>query len=91
MSVTMTATATAIVQTPDVDDDHEDGGKQQRQQMQQHRQIEGGGAGQPTVPANQGDERCARHSLMQGGDGASNLASQLLEAASKADATAQAS
>ena len=52
--------------------------------MQQHRQVQGGGgrAGQPTVPANQGDQRGAGHSMMQGGGGGSNLSCQLLQAAS---------
>ena len=42
-----------------------------------HRQVEGGGGGQPTVPANQGDQRGAGHSMMQGGGGGSNLSCQL--------------
>ena len=47
----------------------------------------GGGGGQPTVPANQGDQRGAGHSMMQGGGGGSNLSCQLLQAASRATPT----
>ena len=49
-----------------------------------HRQVEGGGGGQPTVPANQGDQRGAGHKMMQGGSGGSNLSCQLPGAGAKA-------
>ena len=49
--------------------------------------IGNGGGGQSTLPANQGDQRGAGHSMMQGGGGGSNLSCQLLQAASKATPT----
>ena len=49
--------------------------------------IGNGGGGQSTLPANQGDQRGAGHSMMQGGGGGSNLSCQLLQAASRATPT----
>ena len=51
------------------------------------RVIGNGGGGQSTLPANQGDQRGAGHSMMQGGGGGSNLFCQLLQAASRATPT----
>ena len=45
------------------------------------------GGGQSTLPANQGDQRGAGYSMMQGGDGGSKLSCQLLQAASRATPT----
>ena len=39
--------------------------------------IGNGGGCQSTLPANQGDQRGAGHSMMQGGGGGSNLSCQL--------------
>ena len=49
--------------------------------------IGNGGGGQSTLPANQGDQRGAGHSMMQGGGGGSNLSCQLAQAASRATPT----
>ena len=45
--------------------------------------IGNGGGGQSTLPANQGDQRGAGHSMMQGGGGGSNFSCQLAQAASR--------
>ena len=46
--------------------------------------IGNGDGGQSTFPANQGDQRGAGHSMMQGGGGASNLSCQLTAAGATA-------
>ena len=44
------------------------------------------GGGQSTLPANQGDQRGAGHSMMQGGGGGPNLSCQLPGAGATATA-----